>query len=123
MDAADVCWLVHGACESYNLGALCAPLTMVTMPGPLMQDPHLQKRLQQVLKLNKEKWEEAREHALKAVVVDNRMRVWWASQASGTTLRVGAFPPPALLVDRSTIRSNFGMYEVDTRPISTGPDI
>jgi hypothetical protein len=45
-------------------------------------DPQLQKRLQQVLKLNKEKWEEARDHALKAVVVDNRMRVWWAQQSS-----------------------------------------
>lgn len=54
----------------------------------LLQDPHLQKRLQQVLKLNKEKWEEARDHAFKAVVVDNRMRVWWASTANPTS-RIG----------------------------------
>jgi hypothetical protein len=57
-----------------------------------LQDLHLQKRLQQVLKLNKEKWEEAREHALKAVVVDNRMRVWWASPSSGANIRIGASP-------------------------------
>jgi hypothetical protein len=61
-----------------------------------LQDPHLQKRLQQVLKLNKEKWEEAREHALKAVVVDNRMRVWWASPTTGSSLRIGG-PPFAFL--------------------------
>ena len=30
----------------------------------------------QVLKLSKEKWDEARDHALKAVVADNRMRIW-----------------------------------------------
>lgn len=56
-----------------------------------MQDPHLQKRLQQVLKLNKEKWEEARDHAFKAVVVDNRMRVWWASTATPAS-RIGVTP-------------------------------
>jgi hypothetical protein len=56
-----------------------------------MQDPHLQKRLQQVLKLNKEKWEEARDHALKAVVVDNRMRVWWAVHPGGSTSRIGMY--------------------------------
>ena len=54
-----------------------------------MQDPQLQKRLQQVLKLNKEKWEEARDHALKAVVVDNRMRVWWAASTPPSSNRVG----------------------------------
>ena len=44
-----------------------------------MQDQHLRQRLQQILKLSKEKWEDARDHALKAVVVDNRMRFWWPS--------------------------------------------
>lgn len=29
-----------------------------------------------VLKLSKEKWEEARDHAMRAVVADNRMRIW-----------------------------------------------
>lgn len=57
-----------------------------------LQDPQLQKRLQQVLKLNKEKWEEARDHALKAVVVDNRMRVWWAASTPPSSNRVGTGP-------------------------------
>lgn len=60
--------------------ALCHPV----------QDAQLQKKLQQVLKLNKEKWEEARDHALKAVVVDNRMRVWWAAHPGGSSSRIGA---------------------------------
>ncbi len=42
------------------------------------QDGHLRQRLQQVLKLSKEKWEEARDHAFRAVVADNRMRIWYA---------------------------------------------
>jgi hypothetical protein len=62
-----------------------------------MQDPQLQKRLQQVLKLNKEKWEEARDHALKAVVVDNRMRVWWAASSPPSTSRVGVLPSHVVL--------------------------
>jgi hypothetical protein len=39
-------------------------------------DGHLRQKLQQVLKLSKEKWEEARDHAMRAVVADNRMRIW-----------------------------------------------
>ena len=40
------------------------------------QDGHLRQKLQHVLKLSKEKWDEARDHAVKAVVADNRMRAW-----------------------------------------------
>ena len=43
------------------------------------QDGHLRQKLQQVLKLSKEKWEEARDHALRAVVADSRMRAWYAA--------------------------------------------
>jgi hypothetical protein len=39
-------------------------------------DGHLRQKLQQVLKLSKEKWDEARDHAMRAVVADNRMRIW-----------------------------------------------
>lgn len=46
------------------------------------QDGHLRQRLQQVLKLSKEKWDEARDHALRAVVADNRMRIWYADNAT-----------------------------------------
>lgn len=45
-------------------------------------DGHLRQKLQQVLKLSKEKWEEARDHAMKAVVADNRMRIWYADKSS-----------------------------------------
>ncbi len=43
-------------------------------------DGHLRQRLQQVLKLSKEKWEEARDHAMRAVVADSRMRIWYADK-------------------------------------------
>jgi hypothetical protein len=42
-------------------------------------DGHLRQKLQQVLKLSKEKWDEARDHAMRAVVADNRMRIWYAT--------------------------------------------
>ncbi|KAK9825886.1 hypothetical protein WJX81_001066 [Elliptochloris bilobata] len=40
-------------------------------------DGHLQQRLKQLLKLSKEKWDAACEHAKTAVQVDNRMRAWY----------------------------------------------
>lgn len=45
-------------------------------------DGHLRQKLQQVLKLSKEKWDEARDHAMRAVVADNRMRIWYADKSS-----------------------------------------
>lgn len=45
-------------------------------------DGHLRQRLQQVLKLSKEKWDEARDHAMRAVVADNRMRTWYADKVN-----------------------------------------
>lgn len=45
-------------------------------------DGHLRQKLQQVLKLSKEKWDEARDHAMRAVVADNRMRIWYADNGS-----------------------------------------
>jgi hypothetical protein len=38
-------------------------------------DGHLRQKLQAVLKLSKEKWDDARDHALRAVVADGRMRI------------------------------------------------
>lgn len=38
--------------------------------------------LVQVLKLSKEKWDEARDHAMRAVVADNRMRIWYSDLGS-----------------------------------------
>eukprot|EP00198_Chlamydomonas_reinhardtii_P001203 XP_001690538.1 predicted protein [Chlamydomonas reinhardtii] len=46
------------------------------------QDGHLRQKLQHVLKLSKEKWDEARDHAMRAVVADNRMRAWYADRRS-----------------------------------------
>jgi len=45
-------------------------------------DGHLRQKLQQVLKLSKEKWDEARDHAMRAVVADNRMRIWYADHGN-----------------------------------------
>ncbi len=45
-------------------------------------DGHLRQKLQQVLKLSREKWDEARDHAMRAVVADNRMRIWYAAKGS-----------------------------------------
>ena len=47
---------------------------------------NLRQKLQQVLKLSKEKWDDARDHAMKAVVADNRMRIWYVDK---TTMEVG----------------------------------
>jgi hypothetical protein len=44
----------------------------------------------QVLKLPKEKWDEAREHSKRAVIADNRLRVWYQDP---TTLDVGLLFP------------------------------
>lgn len=41
------------------------------------QDRLLQQKLQYVLKLSEEQWEEASEHAARAVKLDNRMRAWY----------------------------------------------
>ena len=41
-------------------------------------DGMLRQKLQQVLKLSKEKWDDARDHAMRAVLADSRMRVWCA---------------------------------------------
>ncbi|CAL5224107.1 g6738 [Coccomyxa viridis] len=45
-------------------------------------DGHLQQRIKQLLKLSKEKWDAACEHAKTAVQVDNRMRAWYQKDMS-----------------------------------------
>ena len=45
-------------------------------------DGHLRQKLQAVLKLSKEKWDDARDHALRAVVADSRMRIWYSPDAA-----------------------------------------
>lgn len=46
-------------------------------------DQSLRNKLQQILKLSKEKWNEAREHAMKAVFPDNRLRIWYPDVRDG----------------------------------------
>jgi len=46
-------------------------------------DQSLRNKLQQILKLSKEKWSEAREHAMKAVFPDNRLRIWYPDVRDG----------------------------------------
>lgn len=46
------------------------------------QDGHLRQKLQHTLKLSKEKWDEAREHSMRAVVADSRMRAWYPDRRS-----------------------------------------
>ncbi len=45
-------------------------------------DGHLRQKLQQVLKLSKEKFDDARDHAMRAVVADNRMRIWYVDKSN-----------------------------------------
>ncbi|KAK9803793.1 hypothetical protein WJX73_009593 [Symbiochloris irregularis] len=45
-------------------------------------DGHLQQKLKQLLKLSKEKWDAACDHAKTAVQVDNRMRAWYMPNMS-----------------------------------------
>lgn len=63
--APSQCKLLPGAVGEFRKLALLAE-----------QDGHLRQKLQQVLKLSKEKWDDARDHAMRAVVADNRMRIW-----------------------------------------------
>lgn len=63
---------------------MCATAVLtVPNPGPALHPPCPPPPCCQVLKLSKEKWEEARDHAMRAVVADNRMRIWCAPGATG----------------------------------------
>ena len=78
-----VCWLVFGANQliSHSL-SLRAVGEFRKLALQAEANGHLRQRLQQVLKLSKEKWEEARDHAMRAVVADNRMRIWYADKGN-----------------------------------------
>eukprot|EP00891_Asterochloris_glomerata_P008152 jgi/Astpho2/8152/Aster-03085 len=68
---------------------ISVPMNTITRVGEFRKlaqmaeaDGHLRQKLQQVLKLSKEKWDDARDHAMRAVVADNRMRIWYADKAN-----------------------------------------
>lgn len=52
-------------------------------------DGQLRGQLQTLLKLPKEKWDEAADHARRAVVPDSRMRAWLSHTAAGGTVALG----------------------------------
>lgn len=43
-----------------------------------------------MLKLSKEKWDDARDHALRAVVADSRMRIWYAPESTSGSAGAGS---------------------------------
>ena len=81
-------------------------------------DGHLRQRLQAVLKLSKEKWDDARDHALRAVVADSRMRIWYAPESmssaggSGSGSDGGAAPA----ADGLLVAARLGDVDLD-RPV------
>ncbi len=73
----------HGACQFWSWDAHAAGFAHAVGEFRKLAllaeaDGHLRQKLQQVLKLSKEKWDDARDHAMRAVVADNRMRIWCA---------------------------------------------
>lgn len=54
------------------------PLSMnpLTPDVGIEQDGHLRHKLMTILKLSDDKWNEAKDHANRAVVTDNRLRAW-----------------------------------------------
>jgi hypothetical protein len=86
-------------------------------PSPPSRPAPARPQLINVLKLNKEKWEEARDHALMAVLPDRRMRAWYenmrcagkgASAQSAArwreAVRVGTKPLRARATQRAAAR-------------------
>lgn len=49
-------------------------------------DGHLRQKLQNTLKMSSEKWSEARDHAMRAVVSDSRMRIWYVGFPGSNTV-------------------------------------
>ena len=62
------------------------------------RDVQLQETLRKVLNFTAKGWEAARQHALRAVGTDNRMRIWYADKAS---MQVGLYSMKGLLWRRS----------------------
>eukprot|EP00208_Stichococcus_sp_RCC1054_P004620 CAMPEP_0206134604 /NCGR_PEP_ID=MMETSP1473-20131121/106_1 /ASSEMBLY_ACC=CAM_ASM_001109 /TAXON_ID=1461547 /ORGANISM="Stichococcus sp, Strain RCC1054" /LENGTH=488 /DNA_ID=CAMNT_0053526221 /DNA_START=191 /DNA_END=1654 /DNA_ORIENTATION=+ len=79
---------IHGAGRGSGID-ISVPCNCINKVGEFRKlallaegDGHLRQKLQQVLKLSKEKWDEARDHAMRAVVADNRMRIWYADKGN-----------------------------------------
>ena len=70
-------------------------------------------QLLQLLKLSKEKWEEARDHAMRAVIADNRVRAWFADRRQ---MNVGLLYPCRLgVVDLDRPLGKRGWWETGGR--------
>lgn len=68
-----------------QVGDFCALVNRAEVDG------HLRSQLQALLKLPKEKWDEAADHARKAVVPDSRMRAWLPQTAATAAARHGVY--------------------------------
>jgi len=81
-------------------------------------DGHLRQRLQAVLKLSKEKWDDARDHALRAVVADSRMRIWYSPDAAAAAAAGGQqrSAPAAAAADGLLFAARLGDVDLD-RPV------
>ena len=85
-------------------------------------DGHLRQRLQAVLKLSKEKWDDARDHALRAVVADSRMRIWYSPDAAAAAAAAAAAggqqrsAPAAAAADGLLFAARLGDVDLD-RPV------
>ena len=78
-------------------------------------DGHLRQKLQAVLKLSKEKWDDARDHALRAVVADSRMRIWYSGDSSSDSGGNGA-RSDAAAADGLLFAARLGDVDLD-RPV------
>lgn len=78
------------------------------------RDGHLRQKLQHVLKLSKEKWDDARDHALRAVVADGRVRVWYAGDGGGGGM--GASTTPLTCGDGLLFAARLGDVDLE-RPV------
>ncbi len=99
-----------GPCSDSSVSKLPNRFAPLTQPNPTLQ----------VLKLSKEKWDEARDHAMRAVVADNRMRIWCVCRGQGRQARVRLLLLPDLLMQYAhTHALHFPAAAVNSPTLST----
>ena len=94
-------------------------------------DGHLRQKLQQVLKLSKEKFDDARDHAMRAVVADNRMRIWYVDKSNMEvgllfTCRLGNVDlerPVGALRNADQLQELCAPLQLSKGPVSTSPSL
>ncbi len=66
-----------GIAVDFPAGSITRIREFQALAWQVERDGHMRQQLLNLLKLSKDKWEEARDHALSAVVPDNMMRAWY----------------------------------------------